>query len=160
MVPGGQERSDPGKGPGGQERSDPGKGPGGQERSDPGKGASVAEQIAAARAYIDALVSHRADHVPFAPDCTRIEVGLKTGFSGDHLRRSLNRGPQYRVIASVTDPEFSVAGDEVHARFDLVTKPSLAGRSVGARIDETFLIPASDGLIHHIRVSIRPFLTR
>ena len=81
----------------------------------------------------------------FAPDCTRVEVGLKTGFSGNHLRRSLNRGPQYRVIKSTTTPEFTVAGDEVRARFDLVTKPSLAGRRVGAHIDETFLIPAADG---------------
>jgi hypothetical protein len=132
---------------------------GGHERSDRGK-ASEAERIAAARAYIDALASHRADDVPFAPGCTRVEVGLKTGFSGDHLRRSLNRGMQYKVIASVTEPEFTVSGDEVHARFDLVTKPSLAGRKVGAHIDETFLIPASDGLIHHIRANIRPFLTR
>jgi hypothetical protein len=119
-----------------------------------------AARIAAARAYIEALASHRADDVPFAPGCTRIEVGLKTGFSGDHLRRSLNRGLQYRVISGITKPEFSVTGDHVHARFDLVTKPSLAGRRVGAHIDETFLIPVSDGLIHHIRASIRPFLAR
>jgi hypothetical protein len=119
-----------------------------------------AERIAAARAYIEALASHRADDVPFAPGCTRVEVGLKTGFSGNHLRRSLNRGMQYRVIASVSEPEFTVAGDEVHARFDLVTKPSLARRRVGAHIDETFLIPVADGKIHHIRANIRPFLTR
>ena len=116
-----------------------------------------AERIAAAQAYIDALVSHDANNVPFAPGCTRIEVGLKTGFSGDHLRRSLNGGAQYRVIASTTVPEFSVDGEQVRAKFDLVTKPSLAGRRVGAHIDETFVIPA-DGLIHHIRASIRPFL--
>jgi hypothetical protein len=122
--------------------------------------ASDEDRIAAARAYIEALASHRADQVPFAPDCTRIEVGLKTGFSGDHLRRSLNNGPQYKIIASVGEPVFSVSGDEVRAQFDLVTKPSLAGRRVGAHIDETFLIPAADGLIHHIRASIRPFLTR
>ncbi|BBY57936.1 hypothetical protein [Mycolicibacterium sarraceniae] len=122
--------------------------------------ASEEERIAAALAYIEALASHRADQVPFAPGCTRVEVGLKTGFSGNHLRRSLNNGPQYKVIASVTEPEFSVVGDEVHARFDLVTKPSLAGRRVGAHIDETFLIPASDGLIHRIRADIRPFLAR
>lgn len=122
--------------------------------------ATEADQIAAARAYIEALASHQADQVPFAPGCTRIEVGLKTGFSGDHLRRSLNNGLQYKVIASVGEPEFSVTGDEVHARFDLVTKPSLAGRRVGAHIDETFLIPVADGKIHHIRASIRPFITR
>jgi hypothetical protein len=122
--------------------------------------ASDAERIAAAQAYIDALVSHDADKVPFAPGCTRVEVGLKTGFSGDHLRRSLNRGPQYRVIRDATLPEFSVDGDSVRARFDLFTKPSLAGRRVGAHIDETFTIPADDGQIHHIRASIRPFVTK
>lgn len=122
--------------------------------------ASEAERIAAAQAYIDALVSHDADKVPFAPDCTRVEVGLKTGFSGNHLRRSLNRGPQYRVIRATTVPEFTVDGDVVRARFDLETKPSIGGRRVGAHIDETFVIPATDGQIHQIRASIRPFLTK
>ncbi len=123
-----------------------------------------ADRIAAAQAYIDALATHDADAVPFAPGCTRVEVGLKTGFSGNHLRRSLNRGMQYRVIKSVTMPEFTIDGDTVRARFDLVTKPTLAGRCVGAHIDETFLIPADDpagqARIHHIRAHIRPFLTR
>lgn len=119
---------------------------------------SDAERIAAAQAYIDALVSHDASGVPFAPDCVRIEVGIKTGFSGNHLRRSLNRGPQFRLIATATAPEFSVDGDEVRAGFDIITKPSLAGRRVGAHVDETFVIPATDGKIHHIRAHIRPFL--
>jgi hypothetical protein len=123
-----------------------------------------ADRIAAAQAYISALASHRADAVPFAPGCTRVEIGLKTGFSGDHLRRSLNRGLQYKVIKAVTTPEFTVDGDTVRARFELSTKPNLAGRSVGARIDETFLIPADDpsgrAQIHHINASIRPFLAR
>ena len=122
-----------------------------------------AERIAAARAYIEALVSHDANSVPFASGCTRVELGLKTGFSGEHLRRSLNRGPQYRVIKSASEPEFTVDGDTVRARFELVTKPGFAGRRVGARIDETFLIPASGkegrAEILHIRADIRPFLT-
>jgi hypothetical protein len=121
--------------------------------------ASDDERIAAAQSYIDALVSHDAAKVPFAPGCTRIEFGFKTGFSGDHLRRSLNRGPQYLVIRSATVPEFTVEGDTVRARFDLTTKPSFAGRRVGAHIDETFRIPAEDGQIHHIRAVVRPFLT-
>jgi hypothetical protein len=125
---------------------------------------SDAERIAAAQAYITALASHRADDVPLAPGCTRVEVGLKTGFSGNHLRRSLNGGLQYRVISSVSTPDFSIDGDTVRARFDLVTKPTLAGRRVGAHIEETFLIPADDpsgrAQIHHINASIRPFLTR
>jgi hypothetical protein len=123
-----------------------------------------ADRIAAAQAYISALADHQADAIPFAPGCTRVEVGLKTGFSGNHLRRSLNRGMQYKVIKSVTAPEFTIDGDTVRARFDLSTKPALAGRRVGAHIDETFLIPADDpsgrAQIHHIRANIRPFLTR
>lgn len=130
---------------------------GGQERSDPG---NDAERIAAAQAYIDSLSSHRPDGVPFAPGCTRIEVGLKTGFSANHLRRSLSRGPQYRVIASTTTPEFTVDGDEIRARFDVITKPSVGGRKVCAHVDETFLIPIDDGRIHHIRAQIRPFIQR
>lgn len=120
---------------------------------------SEADRIAAAQAYISALANHDADKVPFAPGCTRIEFGVKTGFSGDHLRRSLNRGPQYRVIRETTVPEFTVEGDVVRARFDLMTKPSIAGRRVGAHIDETFVIPAEDGQIHHIKAIVRPFLT-
>jgi hypothetical protein len=116
-------------------------------------------RMAAARAYIRALADHRADDVPFAPDCTRVEVGLKTGFSGDHLRRSLNRGPQYRIIETTTDPEFTVEGDLLRARFDVITKPVLAGRRVCAHVDETFRF-TDDGLIAHINAGIRPFLKR
>jgi hypothetical protein len=120
----------------------------------------VADRIAAADAYIDALATHNADAVPFAPDCVRIEVGMKTGFSGDHLRRSLNRGLQYRIISATTNRRFTVDGDHVHATFTVVTKPTLAGRRVVANVDETFLIPAGDGRIHHIRAQIRPALHR
>jgi len=121
---------------------------------------SEVDRIAVADAYVDALASHDGDSVQFAPGCTRIEVGIKTGFSGDHLRRSLNRGPQFRLIAATTDRNYTVVGDEVHATFNVITKPALGGRRVAARVEETFLIPASDGKIHHIKASIRPFIQR
>lgn len=121
---------------------------------------SDAERIAAAQAYIDALVSHQADAVPFTPDCIRIEMGLKTGRSGDHLRRSLNNGPQFKLIEKTTVPEYSVDGDNIRAKFDVLTKPRLFGWRVCSHVDETFLIPASDGQIHHIRASLTPFLSR
>ncbi len=121
---------------------------------------SDADRIAAAQAYIDALVSHQADAVPFSPDCIRIEMGLKTGRSGDHLRRSLNNGPQFKLIEKTTTPEFTVDGDQIRARFDVLTKPRLFGRRVCSHVDETFLIPASDGQIHHIRASLTPFISR
>lgn len=117
------------------------------------------DHMAAARSYIRALADHRGDDVPFAPDCTRIEFGVKTGFSGNHLRRSLNRGVQYRTIAATTDPEFTVEGDRLRARFDVITKPSLAGRRLCAHVDETFDFDA-DGLIRHIHAHVRPFIKR
>ena len=121
---------------------------------------SDAERIAVAQAYIDALVSHRGDDVAFADDCVRIEMGLKTGFSGNHLRRSLNRGPQFRLIAAATAPQYRIDGDRVHARYDVITKPRLAGRRVGAHVDETFVIPPGDGRIHHIGARMRAFIQR
>ena len=116
------------------------------------------QRIAAAESYVDALVSHDADSVPFSPDCIRIENGLKTGFSGKHLRRSLNRGPQYRIIESATDRTFAVEGDHVHATFTIVTKLKAGRRRLVASVHETMVIPASDGLIHHLRVMFRPRL--
>jgi hypothetical protein len=121
---------------------------------------SDTDRIAAAEAYIDALANHDGDSVPFAPDCVRIEQGIKTGFSGDHLRRSLTRGPQYRIIAATTDRNFTVDGDQVHATFTVVTKAGLLGRRVVAPVDETFLIPAADGKIHHIRARFHPRIRR
>lgn len=127
-------------------------------------GASDADRIAAAQAYIDALVSHDGSSVPFASDCTRVEQGLKNGFSGNHLRRSLYGGPQYKVIGATTPPDYSVAGDVVRAKYDVLTKVSIAGRRFAAHVDETFVIPAvpTNGQteIHHIRVRFHPFLRK
>ncbi|KAA0117366.1 hypothetical protein CIW51_11150 [Mycolicibacterium sp. P9-22] len=122
--------------------------------------ATEVERIAAAQSYIDALATHRADGVPFTPDCVRIEMGLKTGRSGDHLRRSLNSGPQFKLIEQCTPPKFTVDGDHVRAEFDVLTKPRLFGRRVCSHVDETFLIPADDPRIHHIRASLKPFISR
>ena len=118
------------------------------------------DRVAAAQAYVDALVTHDGDSVPFAPDCTRIEQGMKNGFSGNHLRRSLNRGPQYRIIGAASTPEYTIDGDEITAKYDVLTKVSVAGRRAAAHVNETFAIPASDGMIHHIRVRFHPFLAK
>ena len=125
---------------------------------------SEESRIAAAQAYIDALVSHDGDSVPFAARCTRMEQGVKNGFSGNHLRRSLNRGPQYWVIADATPPEYRIDGDEVHAAYDVLTKAGFAGRRLAARVNETFVIPADSpsgkAEIHHIKVRFHPFIQR
>lgn len=97
--------------------------------------------------------------MPLAPGCTRIEQGVKNGFSGKHLRRSLSRGPQYRIIAAATRPDYSVDGDCVHARYLVLTRIAVAGRRAAAHVDETFVVP-DDGLIHHIRVRFRPTVVK
>jgi hypothetical protein len=125
---------------------------------------SKESRVAAAQAYIDALVSHDGDAVPFATRCTRVEQGVKNGFSGNHLRRSLNRGPQYRVIADTTPPDHRIVGDEVYAAYDVLTKAAFGGRRLAARVNETFVIPAESASgkakIHHIKVRFQPFIQR
>ena len=121
-------------------------------------------RIAAAQSYIDALVNHDADSVPFATNCTRTELGVKNGFSGNHLRRGLNRGRQYRVIAAATAPEYQIVGDEVRAKYDVLTKARFAGRRIAGRVAETFVIPAETpsgtAEIQHIRARFKPFIQR
>jgi hypothetical protein len=134
-----------------------------QAGSTPGVPVSDDERVAAAQSYIDALVSHRGDAVPFAPGCIRIEQGVKTGFSGNHLRRSLNRGPQYRIIAATTNPDYTIVGDEVRAVYNVLTKASFGGRRVAARVDETFIIPADTAggaKIQRIRARLHIFIQR
>jgi hypothetical protein len=125
---------------------------------------SEESRVAAAQAYIDALVSRDGDAVPFAAACTRVEQGVKNGFSGNHLRRSLNRGIQYRIVAGATPPDYRITGDRVHAAYDVLTKVALGGRRVAARVDETFVIPVESpsgkAEIQHIKVRFQPFIQR
>ena len=111
-------------------------------------------RIAAARAYIDALVSHDATAVPLAEKAVRIEAGLKTGFSGNHIRRSLAGGPQFRVIGGIRQLECVAKPGVVETRYLLDT--ALFGLNlVVAEITELFFIP-EDGLIHRIEAKIKP----
>ena len=125
---------------------------------------SEAQRIAAAQSYIDSLSTHKAGDVPFTPDCIRIEIGIKTGRNAEHLVRSLERGPQFKIIEGTTAPVFTVEGDNVRAKFDVLTKPRLAGWRVCSHVDETFVIPAEDPSgspkIHHINAKIVPFIRR
>jgi hypothetical protein len=125
-------------------------------------GVSDESRIAAAQSYIDALVSHDGDAVPFAARCTRIEQGIKNGFSGNHLRRSLNRGLQYRLLAETTPPDYRIEGDQVHAAYQVLTKAAFGGRRLAAHVNETFVIPAESASgsaeIHHIKVRFQPFI--
>ncbi len=114
---------------------------------------SDTERVATARAYLDALVSHDASAVHFAPDATRVEAGLQTGYSGPQLSRDLETGIQYRVIQQIRDLQISEAGDVVTTRYLLDS--GVAGiRLTTVQITETFEIP--DGTIHTIVADIVP----
>ncbi|WP_068271783.1 hypothetical protein [Aldersonia kunmingensis] len=119
------------------------------------QGGTTTDRIAVARAYIDALVSHDGASVWFAPDAVRYELGLKTGWSGNHLRRSLSRGPQFRVILGVRDLVASVEGDVVHTEY-LLDSGVFGRRLMTVRIEEDFVIPADDLRIHRIDAKFRP----
>ncbi|QDQ99188.1 hypothetical protein FO059_08770 [Tomitella fengzijianii] len=110
--------------------------------------------MAAARAYIDALVSHDASAVPLAPDAVRYEMGLKTGRSGAHIARSLERGPQFRVIEGVRDVTAWREGETVRTRYAIDTTV-LGVNLVVAQVTEEFEV-RGDAAIHRIDARIRP----
>lgn len=102
-------------------------------------GDSVAtHRIAVARAYVDALVSHDASEVRLHPDCTRVEMGFKTGRNGVHIERSLARGPQFRIIHRVSGFEAIVEGHTVSTKYRVHVRPKVLG--LWAPVSESFLI--------------------
>ncbi|MFD6351703.1 hypothetical protein [Nocardia tengchongensis] len=106
-----------------------------------------------AGAYIDALISHDASAVRFAPNATRVEAGLQTGFSGPQLSNDLEHGMQYSLVQRYYALRYSTAGDVVTARYLLDS--GIAGvRLVTVDITETFVI--RDGLIQTIDATIVP----
>lgn len=110
---------------------------------------------AIARAYLDALVSHDASAVPFAPDATRVEVGLQTGYSGPQLSADLDNGIQYRVIQGIRDLTMSESGDTVTTHYLLDTGVGDI-RLTTVEITETFVIPVDS--IQTIEATITPVL--
>lgn len=108
------------------------------------------EKIARARAYVDALVSHDASEVVLAADCTRRELGVKTGRNGAHIARSLERGPQFRLIHAVSDFSAVVDGDTVATSYLVHVHPKILG--LAARVTERFVFD-DDGRIGAIVAS-------
>lgn len=115
---------------------------------------SPEEREAAVRMYLTALtLPAAAFRVPFAPDCVRLENGIRTGFGADHLRWDLHLHLQYATIRELRDIEITVdpPGREgvVHAEFTVVTVLGLK-----VRVREDFTVPADDCLLHQIDARI------
>lgn len=106
-----------------------------------------AQKVGAAKAYVDALVSHDPSGVPLTADCTRLELGVKTGRNGRHIARSLARGPQFRVIHAVSDFTATVDGNRVDTSYVVHVRPKSLG--FGTRVVESFQID-DDGKISAI----------
>jgi len=64
----------------------------------------------AADAYLDALTSHDASAVPFAPDVLRVEDGLVTGRSADEIRQDLDTSWKYKIISGLRDRGYAQSG--------------------------------------------------
>lgn len=111
------------------------------------------EKVSAAKAYVDALVSHDPSPVPLHPACTRTELGVKTGRNGGHIARSLARGPQFRLIHAVSDFTATVEGNRVDTSYLVHVRPKALG--LGARVIERFEFD-DDGLITAIVANFSP----
>ncbi|NDZ93467.1 hypothetical protein G3I13_23190 [Streptomyces sp. SID6673] len=97
-----------------------------------------AQLIASARAYVDALVSHDPSGVALHPDCTRTEMGMKTGRNGAHIARGLARGPQFRLIHRISGFTAEVDGHMVSTRFWVHVRPKTLG--LAAQVTESFVV--------------------
>jgi hypothetical protein len=64
----------------------------------------------AADAYLDALTSHDASAVPFAPNVLRREDGLVTGRSADEIRQDLNTSWKYKIISGLRSRSYAQSG--------------------------------------------------
>lgn len=94
-------------------------------------------RLEGARSYIRALVTHDSSDVPLHPRATRVEQGIKTGYSGRQLRADLAHGPQYRLIGGVHDVHDEVVDGVVHTDYALDVGTADA-RLTTVRVRETF----------------------
>ena len=112
------------------------------------------EKIAVAMTYLNALVSHDADSVRFAPEAWRSNNGSPPVRGEDALRAVIPREP----VAAIDNLAWVVDGDQAIVFYDLIADFSLGtGAKAGASseqipctIAERFLV--RDGLIHEIEV--------
>lgn len=104
----------------------------------------------AAAGYLAALVDHDPSGVPLHPEAIRTENGVRTGYSGEQIRRDLEDGPQYRVIQRVRDAHYRQDGDTVTV--DYLLDVGAGARLASAPVHETFEL--QDGLIKTIVAQI------
>lgn len=109
--------------------------------------------IAAARAYLDSLLSHDPSAVRLAAAAVRFENGEELGSSGAEILHSLATCEQYKPLREIRDLRIREWGNNVIARYLLdIETGGVALATV--RIDEHFLI--EDNEIAAITVVYEP----
>lgn len=108
-------------------------------------------KVQAAQSYIDALQSHDASDIPLAPHVRRIENNKVNADGAAALRRSLNKGAQYRLIRGIRDLTWHVAANDVFALYT-VDAGLATGTLASGRTFERFRI--ENGLITQIEVVV------
>jgi hypothetical protein len=92
------------------------------------------------------------------PDAPASSGASRTGF------REIICGAQYLLLAGTTPPAYRIVGDQVYAVYNVLTKASLGGWRIAARVNETFAVPAESpsgqAQIHHIKIRLQPFIQR
>jgi len=96
---------------------------------------------AAARAYLDALVSHDAAGLPLADDVRRMENGQMTGSGPVDLRASLESDVMLSVQAT-SDEHWLLAGDSAVVFYSLLAK--FGDDTMLVRIAERFRVRAGE----------------
>ncbi len=81
------------------------------------------QRVTAAKAYVDALVTHDPSAVPLDAGCLRIEMGLRTGRNGGHIARGLAGAPQFKLIHTISDFQARVVDGIVHSTFYVHVHP-------------------------------------
>ena len=93
--------------------------------------------LAAARAYLDALVSHDGSAVPLASDVWRIENGRVTADGADALRKSLESEIMH-TIQRIDEASWFAAGDGAAVFYTLHARAG--GKDMVMRIAERFRV--------------------
>jgi hypothetical protein len=108
-------------------------------------------KVKAAQSYIEALQSHDAANVPLADHVRRLENNKVNADGAQALRRSLNKGAQYRLIRGIRDLSWYVAGNDVFAIYTVDAGPS-TGTLASGRTFERFRV--DNGLITQIEIVV------
>lgn len=115
---------------------------------------AVSGRIAMAREYLDALLTHDATKVRFAPGAWRVENGQRTGDTGAYISNDLEHGQHYRGIVAIRELTLREWGESVVARYLLDLGTVGEPPQVTVFVTEYFGIPA--GEIESIMAIIEP----